>query len=179
MKRLILNPIPLCSCACLLLSSIVSHAQTCQTTNIEATTPTNRFTTIGVKDGEVKDTVTGLIWQRCSLGQTWQGNNNNNGGKCIGSANSYNWQQALTQAKAIGNGYRLPNIKELSSIVEQQCYDPAINTTIFPNTASSDYWSSSPVANSSSHAWDVDFNNGHDNYSYKNNSSYVRAVRSE
>lgn len=158
------------SCALILATSQLAHAQTCKTDSIIATTPDSRFTPIG-NGSEVKDTVTGLIWQRCSIGQTWNGNT------CAGTATTHTWQQALTVAKNLGNGYRLPNIKELASIVEEQCYDPAINSKTFPNTPSSYYWSSSPSANSNSYAWGVSFSNGYDYYYNKNGSYYVRAVR--
>ncbi len=105
-----------------LLLANTASAQTCKTDSITATTPDSRFEILA-GGSEVKDKRTGLIWQRCSLRQTWDGST------CTGTAKSYNWQQALSQAQALGNGYRLPNIKELQSIVEQQCYNPAINTT--------------------------------------------------
>ncbi|MCB1660812.1 MAG: DUF1566 domain-containing protein, partial [Pseudomonadales bacterium] len=34
-------------------------------------------------------------------------------------------------------------IKELQSLVEKACSRPSINQTIFPNTSSDNYWSSS------------------------------------
>lgn len=159
------------SCALILATSQLAHAQTCKTDSILATTPDSRFEIIS-NGSEVKDKVTGLIWQRCSMGQIWDGNT------CTGTATRHTWQQALTVAKNLGNGYRLPNIKELASIVEEQCYDPAINSKTFPNTPSNEYWSSSPNANDHNLAWGVGFyNSAYTNY--KDNSSYVRAVRSE
>lgn len=158
------------SCALILATSQLAHAQICKTDSIIATTPDSRFTPIG-NGAEVKDKVTGLIWQRCSIGQTWDGNT------CTGNATSHTWQQALTVAKNLGKGYRLPNIKELASIVEEQCYDPAINSKTFPNTPSNWYWSSSPNAYYNGNAWGVYFHDGNDGDPYKNGSSYVRAVR--
>lgn len=158
------------SCALILATSSLAHAQTCKTDSILATTPDSRFEIIS-NGSEVKDKVTGLIWQRCSVGQAW------NGSTCTGTATTHTWQQALTVAKNLGNGYRLPNIKELKSIVERQCYSPNINSKIFPNTQSNRYWSSSPNANSNSNAWGVNFDNGGDSPRDKNGSYYVRAVR--
>lgn len=158
------------SCALILATSSLAHAQTCKTDSILATTPDSRFEIIS-NGSEVKDKVTGLIWQRCSVGQTWDGNT------CTGTATTHTWQQALTVAKNLGNGYRLPNIKELKSIVERQCYDPAINSKTFPNTPSSWYWSSSPAARYSDTAWGVYFYYGIDANGSKPDSYYVRAVR--
>lgn len=161
------------ACNLILATANLAHAQTCKTDSIPATTPDNRFEIIG-HGSEVKDKVTGLIWQRCSIGQTWDGNT------CTGTATTHTWQQALTVAKNLGNGYRLPNIKELKSIVERQCYNSMINRKIFPNTLSNWYWSSSPYVQHSGYAWGVKFHGGYDGNGFnKNYSHYVRAVRSE
>ncbi len=160
----------------LTLLPVVAFAQTCQTANIPATMPTNRFTIN--KNGTVSDTKTGLMWKTCSEGQS--------GTDCSGgSAATYTWQLALQQAQTVNNGsgfagysdWRVPNVKELVSITEKQCYDPAINLTVFPNTPSNRFWSSSPYAYSSNYAWIVDFDYGSSDYDYKVNSGNVRLVR--
>lgn len=163
------------SCALIFATTSLTHAQTCNTDSIPATTPDNRFEIIS-GGREVKDKVTGLIWQRCSVGQTW------NGSTCTGSATVHTWQQALKVAKDLGNGYRLPNIKELNSIVERQCDELTINSKVFPNTANGTYWSSSPKSEHNSQypnmKWVVSFYYGH-NHSSAYSNPYVRAVRSE
>lgn len=160
------------ACALILATANLAHAQTCKTDSIPATTPDSRFEIIS-NGSEVKDKATGLIWQRCSIGQTWDGIT------CTGTATKHTWQQALTVAKNLGNGYRLPNVKELKSIVERQCYKPAINGKIFPNTPNNDYWSSSLYIYNGSLAWGVYFGGGDDIPNHKGYSYYVRAVRSE
>ena len=42
---------------------------------------------------------------------------------------------------------------------------------------SSNYWSSTTIASNTSNAWDVNFNNGNDNWNTKTNDNYVRCVR--
>jgi hypothetical protein len=58
----------------------------------------------------------------------------------------FRWGQALAQANASThagfNDWRLPNRAELRSLVETGCADPAINTVVFPATATTEYWSS-------------------------------------
>ena len=49
-------------------------------------------------DGTVTDPETGLQWMRCSLGQTW------NGGNCLGEAQSYTWDEAMTSADELNQG---------------------------------------------------------------------------
>lgn len=148
----------------------VQAAQTCNP-NIKADTPDSRFTVNA--DNTVTDKVTGLIWMRCSLGQS--------GADCsTGMAYFSNWERALAQ-----NGYtfagqsdwRLPNINELASIIERKCYDPAINLSVFPATTSSDYWSSSPSANNHKYVWVVNFYGGFDHDKYKDFNYHVRLVR--
>ncbi|PIE39974.1 MAG: hypothetical protein CSA51_03200 [Gammaproteobacteria bacterium] len=160
------------SALCLTLSA--NAAQTCNP-NIQATTPDSRFTTTA---GTVTDTKTSLMWMRCSLGQS--------GNDCSGgNATKYNWQQALASAAAANtanlgghNDWRLPNIKELASIVELQCVEPAINLTIFPNTPSSGYSSSSPRTYGDNHVWAVHFGYGISGYGYSRDSRiFVRLVR--
>ncbi|MFB9155285.1 DUF1566 domain-containing protein [Vibrio gallaecicus] len=163
-----MNKIPLTLLCWLLPLNVMA---TCNDA-IDKSTPDSRFTVNG--DGTATDKQTGLTWMRCSIGQTWKA------GSCIGSVSGHTWQQALTLAKAHAfageNDWRLPNIKELNSIVEVSCINPAINSVIFPNTAS-DYWSSSPYAHDYDGAWNVNFYFGYDYYDNKNDDFHVRLVR--
>ncbi|HNC03670.1 MAG TPA: DUF1566 domain-containing protein [Agitococcus sp.] len=165
-----MNKPNLFSVIALLLAITHSHAQTCNP-NITRSAPDSRYELLN-NGTEVKDSQTGLIWQRCSLGQTWSGTS------CTGTATTYNWTNALQTAANMGNGWRVPNIKELDSLVEQACYNASINETYFPNTASNWYWSSSPVAHYSNAAWIVSFSNGYADYGSKYANLYVRLVRS-
>lgn len=154
---------------------LMTLAQTCQTANIAATTPSNRFTMN--KDGTVSDTKTGLIWKKCSEGQS--------GANCdSGNATTYSWQGALQQAQSVNNvgfaGYknwRLPNIKELNSIIEEMCDSPSINLEVFPNTQISRYWTSSAYSNSVNNAWRVNFSYGSSYNDNKDYDYYIRLVR--
>jgi|GEM_PF-2202367 len=143
-------------------------AQTCND-HIPVSTPTKRFTINA--DNTITDIRTGLTWKRCLEGST--------GGQCEqGKAKLFSWQQALQQA-ASQSGWRLPNIKELASIVELKCYNPAINLAIFPALSNEGVWSSSPNASGpySTTAWYVYFYNGYSFNSYDRSSSlYVRLV---
>lgn len=115
-------------------------------------TPTENFKIYD--NGTVIDTKTGLMWARCPLGQTW------NGAMCIGSPRLYSWSIALGEIKRVNYGdysdWRLPNVNELESIVERRCYEPAINSYVFPSIATgSVYWSSTPSGEGRSHAYTV------------------------
>ena len=119
---------------------------------------------------QVIDSTTGLTWQRCVAGMSW------NGTTCTGTAATYTHEAALAYAKT-QTGWKLPNIKELGSIVDRTRSNPAIDITAFPATPAGYTWSASPYAGSSNGAWNVHFNNGGVNSYGRLNSFYVRLVR--
>ena len=133
--------------------------------NIKMIAPDSRYT---LQSGgtEVLDNTTQLVWKRCVEGFT--------GDNCeTGSAISYDWSDALELADST---WRLPNIKELSSLVETACYSPTINLMIFPNTPSSGiFWSSTPSYEGG--VWNVSFYNGNDSTNGRSSNLYVRLVR--
>lgn len=99
-------------------------------------------------DGTTTDNATGLIWQR-------QDNDT-----------KYLWGAALAYcnnntAGLPGSGWRTPNIKELMSIANYQNASPAIDTTNFINTKSSQYWSNTTALPAYlGFAWTLNFDNG-------------------
>ncbi len=123
-------------------------------------------------DGTVTDPTTGLTWMRCSMGQTWSGST------CTGTVSTYTWDQANaltgTVTFAGQSDWRLPNIRELTTIVDLSVFDPAIDQRAFPVTPGSDFWSGSPYANYSGYAWYVGFDYGN---AFSNFRSYGNAVR--
>ena len=116
-------------------------------------------------DGTVIDLATGLTWQREDDNVT------------------RTWDEANTYCKGLslaGGGWRMPNIKELQSIVDYRILYPAIDTDVFPGTPTtpSPYWSSSTYVNGSQLAWFVNFESGSYGYRSKTDNSYnVRCVR--
>jgi len=105
------------------------------------------------EDGTVYDNYSGLTWQRCIMGRTW----NPDYHTCDRDDTSdlhYDWNTTLVNVKDYNaaeilegrNGtWRVPNIKELASIISLNCVYPAIDTEIFP-TYQSKLWSSTPSA---------------------------------
>jgi hypothetical protein len=156
----------------LLMYACLAKGQTCLE-SIAPTTPITNFTDNA--DGTVTDTRVGLMWMRCSLGQTWINST------CAGEALELSWQQALVSAHgyvyADQSGWRVPNVKELASITEGQCVRPAINTSIFPNTPSDDFWTSSPAVSDPQRAWVIAFFNSSNSIKDKSLFVYTRLVR--
>ena len=108
------------------------------------------------------DNVTGLIWQK----------EDDNITRTRSGAGSYCSGLSLADY----TDWRPPTKKELLRPVDYGISSPAINTIFFPGSASN-YWSSSPYANGSSHAWAVNFDNGFVTLMYTTYGHYVRCVR--
>lgn len=124
-----------------------------------ADAPPGRYT---VATDTVLDTKTNLTWQRNA------------------PAAGYDWAAATTYCQNLnlgGTGWRLPRVKELQSLVDVSRYGPAIDTTAFPGTPSNWFWSSSPVAVTTSLAWVVVFSNGFTSTGNLASTSQVRCVR--
>lgn len=93
-----------------------------------------------------------------------------------------NWSNALINSEALEyaghTDWRLPNVKELQSIVDYSTFSPAINATFFPHTVSAYYWSGTTYAIDTSYAWIVNFNVGSVSNGAKALDYFVRPVRS-
>lgn len=104
-------------------------------------------------DGTITSKKTGLMWQRCSIGQVWKNNTcEGNAKKIIG----FDVMKYNNNSFAGYKDWRVPSEKELMSLVEcsgekneyENCVkhdtsSPSINLKYFPNTESGGYWTSS------------------------------------
>jgi hypothetical protein len=114
-------------------------------------------------DGTVTDLSTGLVWQQATAG-------------------TMDWKSALKYCERLNLGgcsnWRLPNIKELASIVDLSRSGPSIDTTYFPDTMGYQYWSSTTSVVNAGNVNYIDFNNGYIDSILKSYSFiFVRAVR--
>lgn len=126
------------------------------------------------QDGTVIDNISGLIYQKCSNGQ--------NNITCSDSAIMLTWVNAISYCEGLSlgsrSGWRLPNVNELANLVDYgKSTAPFINNSIFPSTVSNSYWSSSTFAQSTTYAWNINFDNGIiSSFPDKTSSLYVRCV---
>lgn len=73
----------------------------------------------------------------------------------------YAYAEALAAASTGESQWRVPNKKELASIIDFSCVAPASNSEIFPGTEAAVYWSSTPrVYSSTFMAFAIDFDTG-------------------
>jgi hypothetical protein len=149
--------------------------------SVPATQPDNRYEVVeGTSGAEVRDKLTGLIWQRCVLGMTW------NGKTCAGTALGKTWAEAMQAAQTAtpsrvpgASVWQLPNNADLYGLAERACYSPSINTNWFPETPSDRTWSSTSDTVNQDIAMHVSFSYGHGGSTMKKNLGRVRLVRYE
>jgi len=118
-------------------------------------------------NGTVTDNCTGLMWQKDDDDQLKI------------------WVDALSYCENLTLGghadWRLPDVRQLQSLVNYGMHDPAIDSTYFPGTNTDDsYWSSTTVLTSLDLAWSLDFQDGKvedDSDVWKPGGNYVRCVR--
>jgi len=158
-----------------LLAVSSAMGQTCKTDSIAESTPASRF--IAGETATVTDTETKLVWARCSLGQDWTGKT------CSGTPEKYSWQEATEIVKKLNDenfeghaDWRLPQIPELASIVERQCFDPRVNIVVFPATSPVSYWSATERKGYVDYAYVLNFGAGETGPSHKDYKGPVRLV---
>ena len=146
-------------------------------------------------DGTITDLNTGLMWEKKSVD-----------GSLHDASKMFVWSSPVTDTvwdwidainTEVGNGigfagfndWRLPNVRELLSIIDYGRLNPAVDPAFNNNfsfgctvlTCSEiftlPYWSSTTVATVDVDAWTVDFAAGHVVAALKSEAHFVRAVR--
>jgi hypothetical protein len=137
----------------------------------------HRFTDNG--DGTTTDNATGLMWVKSGYADT--DTTPATTYTADGSWRTYTWANALLYCERLDyagyTDWRLPNIKELLSIVDYGADAPSIDTNFFTNTKSNNHWSSTTGASAPTFAWYVGFSAGNESYNTKTTTYYVRPVR--
>ena len=105
--------------------------------NEPLTRPDSRYQSVNADASEVKDLDTGLVWQRCVMGQKWDGKS------CTGDAIAQDWNLAVKTVA--GTGWRLPTQKELEGLAEKSCAELALNQTWFGSGPSGWVWTATDL----------------------------------
>ncbi len=159
---------------CCMLVSANTNAQSC----LVRVTPQ----TVSIKNfdfsvpGQALDRLSGRKWDRCVYGQNWNEANST----CTGNPVKISWEVAMLIAEE--NNKRLPDIKELNSILDLQCIIPPTHLKIFPNTPGSTkngLWSSTPYLSPNANitnAWYIDLGFGITNFREVNKTNFVRYI---
>jgi len=133
----------------------------------------NRF--VDNKDGTVLDRCTGLMWQKNTADVNNDGSSDDN--------DSVTWRVALGYSSSLTlagySDWRLPNVRELNSIVAyglNPALDPVLALPLTDESVIS-YWSSTTRSEITSSAWYVQVNSGLYGTNGKIVKYFVRAVR--
>ena len=146
-------------------------------------------------DGTITDLNTGLMWEKKSDDSglhdkdgllLWSGNGN--------QETIWDWLDDVNAQGGTGfagySDWRIPNLRELQSIIDYRRYNPSVDPVFNTNctggctvttcscTRASGYWSSTTYADTPDIAWSVNFTSGFVKYdSFKDFDLRVRAVR--
>jgi len=112
-------------------------------------------------DGTVTDVDNRLTWQQADVKK--------------------DWETAISYCEGINlvnhQDWRLPDIKELMTIVDMTTSNPTIDLIAFPGTKASLYWSAITFESNDGNALVIDFDNGDIHSNEKGLTNFVRCVR--
>ncbi|KPA10489.1 protein containing DUF1566 [Candidatus Magnetomorum sp. HK-1] len=114
-------------------------------------------------DRTITDIASGIMWEIESSNMTQK------------------WKTALAYCENLSlakhEDWRLPDLKELRSIVDYSNYDPLIDKEYFSLKMPAFYWTSTSYVSTTGNAWGVYFGYGPSHRGDKSSPYYVRAVR--
>jgi hypothetical protein len=143
-------------------------------------------------DGTITDRNTGLIWEKKSDDGSLHDKDDLYSWSANGAEETiWDWLDDLNAAAFAGHrDWRIPNVKELASLVDYEATSPAVHPvfdtgctagctvlTCSCTAKRANYWTSTSVADESIYAWLVDFNGGAVFSIIRTDHFRVRAVR--
>ena len=124
------------------LAIVTNLAQAACFADSPLTRPDDRYQAVDGSNGtEVKDTQTGLVWQRCMHGLKWDGN------ACSGNVTPQDWTTA-SKTVASAKPWRLPTQAELDGLIEKSCSKPALNNNWFGSGPMGWVWTATDMGSS-------------------------------
>lgn len=139
---------------------------------------------IKTPDGGLRGAVHRYAWKNSDTsrngGNTGSIGDMNSCGMTLGAqtCNTESYIAAVNATNACGaSDWRLPSQMELLTLVHAGNLRPAIDTSYFPNTTHTPYWSATPHAMNPANAWGVHFGYGAAHAENKTAANAVRLVR--
>jgi len=138
--------------------TLESHRVRCVSGARTPTPPPARYQTFA--PDEVLDVKTGLTW-RASVSPT-----------------KMSWGDAFEYCQGMGQGWRLPSLTELQTLIDQSQLTSAVDTTAFPDRPNGFFWTSSWFgADNPNSAWFVSIGEGNSHSIDLTELLYARCVR--
>jgi hypothetical protein len=135
---------------------------------VKSPTFSKRFVVDAAK-GTVLDNATKLTWQRAI---DTSGGEDGLGGRTLMQAMGY-----CTNLTLAGGGWRLPEVRELRSLIDTAVEQPSLDHAAFPSTPTKSYWSNTVHAAVKTEYWHVNFLDGFSDVEDVSTPMRVRCVR--
>ena len=103
---------------------------------------------------EVTDTQTKLVWQRCAVGQKWDGK------LCAGKATPVSLAKAREMGAGMTPAWHLPAKEEMVSLLDKSQKKSKIDAAAFPGAPGTIFWAAKAGSTDNLNAWLVNFKNG-------------------
>ena len=103
---------------------------------------------------EVTDTQTKLVWQRCAMGQNWDGK------LCAGKPTKIGLAKAKEMGTAMTPAWHLPTKEEMVSVLDKSQKKTKLDATAFPGAPGVIFWATQAGSTDNLNAWLVNFKNG-------------------
>jgi len=149
----------------------VSGEQICRD-NIQTTASLSSYRLL--ENGRALQQSSRLIWQRCSWGQHFEN------GQCLGQAQAVSYADAQQIVAGLrrssGLAWRIPSLPQLAGTVQLTCFHPAIDNSLFPNTMSANYWTSTEFIEGPGQHWLVNFDNGGNVVETNGDKAFLRLI---
>jgi hypothetical protein len=127
-----------------------------------ASAPYGRYV---INTDTVVDTETQLTWQKVAPSSTYT------------ASQAVTYCQQLSLGGFSAGGWRLPNVRELQTLVDETTtVQPVYDTSVFPVAGGTEFWSSTPWNENPTDIFYVDFYDGSSNWNSPSQGSWVRCV---
>ena len=158
------------------------HAHAACLTPHELEKPDHIYTVgTNTQEGTVLDKETNLMWSQCPVGFSFVAGVCESGPDTADDKSIWGESFALAASSNLGgfSDWRIPNIKELQTLMARACNNQALNAAAFPELANDSIWSATPNVRVDSRAWVVNKADAISSTQTKGSTNYVYLVRDQ